>query len=378
MERRILYVTKTPPSGSGIARYGRDFSEALGTFARVELVSSGNEALETKRLASVARLLVQVLRRISRLRPDIVHFELSGGAIAEVVTALAVSYLPARRRPVVTVTAHDPPVLSGGLFDLTVLDRRGGRRVSRWLSRTAGWRLERALLGRSDVVMTLSIRGARSLRRNFRLDRMVQPIPHVARVSRAPKTALVVFFAAPAVGRTVVEGLWAIADHVDRVSRVLVGPGAARDLAEIRTSVEELHLDGLVDFTGVLAQTELDEAYAAASIVVRVVPANDPRWQYANSDAVSGPVVGGLAAACVVLSNPTLATAEYLHDASNGVFLDRSDTRYRDRLGRLLTDDDYRSALQSGAAELAATHLAPEVVGRRVQELLAASMGDGV
>jgi len=322
---------------------------------------SGHEATDSTTIASVLRLRRRV-RRVLRRGADVVVFEISGRAIAETV---ACAWLLRRsRRPLVWVTAHDPPALTGGLGWFGALDRKGGRRVAAALSRGVGRRVERYVVERADVVACLSQRGRDALSSAFgRAD--VTVIAPVADVAEHGSHFGRVFVPGPvdvAAARCVLEAAArAPGEWIVDVGRC----GPETELA-LRGVAARLGIVSRVAFTGVLGQQELTQRYRDAGVVVWW---RTPSGHGAAEAACSYPVIDGIAAGAVVVTNAARGAQEHL-EASGGFELSHAPERLRATLDDLLASPDRVDALGRRAAAYAQRALSVHAVAEQFADVL--------
>ncbi len=304
----LRYVTRLPPSPSGVAAYAQVFLDVLRRLGDVEVEPLPADPRRSQSLVLAVRL-ARRLDRAARRRPGTVTFvELAGRGVAEFWAAW---YL-ARRGRRVWVMVHDVPELSGGAFFTTLLDRRGGRRLAAALSATLGRAAERSLLTRAERVLCLSASGARALVAAHRLDREVEAVPHVALLSDTTVE-----------GRTeiLVPGyIGSAEDFLPLVPAMAALPagwtlalGACAPEAE-QAALTAATAAGVLDRVRLLGfgtEDELQAAFDRAAVVVRW---RRHGWGGGEGPtarhAVSGPLVAAWAHGCAVVTNDSRGTAE--------------------------------------------------------------------
>ena len=307
---RFLYVSRLPPSPSGVARYAGDFSGVLAQLGTVTVVRLPAEPARSQRVRTVVAVLGRVLRERLREGPDVVCWvELAGRGIAEAAGALACSLL----FRTTCVTVHDAPAVTGGAGYLAVLDRRGGRRVAAAISRTVGARFERAVLRDADRVFALSDLGARAV--EARYGTRCRTLPHVV-ATPAPEDdtdELVVYLPGYVSGALPVKELAAFFRALGRAGgRLLVGSADEDALTVLRTAAGAAGA-GQLDERGFQSEEEIDRSFALAALVLKILPSDGTG--VANWAAVSGPVLRALAHGCVVVTNDHRGTSEYVAGA---------------------------------------------------------------
>jgi hypothetical protein len=302
--RRLLHVTRLPPSPSGVAAYAQAFRAVLTELGdvRVERLPADPAASQS------ARLAVQLTRRLARRTADrdpgtVVLVEQAGRGLAEFWASWAL----VRRGRRVWLMVHDVPELSGGAFFTTALDRKGRRRVAAALSGTVGRWAERDLLRRAERVLCLSPAGARALERAHRLDRPVQDVPHVAAAGTAPPE-----------GRTevLVPGyVGAAADVLPLVTgagdlppgwTLAVGACAPGTEQELRAAAVAAGTENRVRMLGFQPEADVRSSFARAAVVVRW---RRDGWVGGGAYAVSGPLVAAMGQGCAVVTNDSRGAA---------------------------------------------------------------------
>lgn len=363
----FLYVTRLPPSPSGVALYASHFTEVLASLAPVRIVPLPPQPRQSQGLGETLRLTHR-LRRAVREHPESVVFaELAGRGLAEFWATLRL--LSGGRHARVWLTIHDAPQLSGGAFFFGALDRKGLRRIAALLSRTLGRRAERRLLTRAERVYCLAPRGADELRARFGADLDVRPIGHVVAAPRA------------AVGVRHVIFLPGYLDGIDNIVPVLealeTAPadwGVAIGACSARTALDVSHasalrgLTGRVRLLGFQSEDELLDTYGGAGVVVRW---RQGGWQHGGGarGAVSGPLMHALAAGCAIITNDTrgaigcLAAAGALQigDGAAGA------RELRDALARVMTDHGLRERLGASARQHVEDHHTPCAVAAQLE-----------
>lgn len=310
--RRLLYVTRLPPSPSGVAAYAEGFRTVLQELGEVEVERLPGEATSSQSVALAVRLAGRLLRR-TRHRDVVVYVEQAGRGLAEFWAA----WLLALRGRRVWLMVHDVPELSGGPFFTTLLDRRGGRRVAAALSATVGRACERTLLRRAERVFCLSESGARALEALHRPGRSVEALPFVALLGDEPVPGRHEVFAAGYIGGPedvvpVVE----VASALPEGWRVTVGACAEHTETSLRAAVAAAGVQDRVRFLGFTDEAGLRAAFARAAVVVRWRrdgwgPSVGPDARH----AVSGPLIAAMAQGCAVVTNDSRGAAAMFDEA---------------------------------------------------------------
>lgn len=339
----FLYVTRLPPSPSGVALYASVFAEVLETLGDVTVVRLPAAPTSSQSLWCGVRL-ARELRHVTQFRPDsILVVEIAGRGVAEFWAAWAVSRSRGRR---VWLTVHDAPALSGGAFFTAWLDRRGGRRLAAALSGTLGAAAERGLLARADRVLCLSNRGARALEQHYRLSRHVDHVPHVAH----PTTSA-------ARGRREILVPGYVGSERDFLPLIRLLPalpvewtlvvGACSAEAKRRALTEAYcaQVADRVRMLGFCTEEEIQAAFDRAAVVARwrrdgwVASPGSP-----GSFAVSGPLISAMGNGCAIVTNDNRGLAESFADA--GVMTvadgDTGEQEMVDAVRRLVFDEHDR------------------------------------
>lgn len=307
----IIYVTRMPPSASGVALYAEGFREVLEKVAPTHVLRLPSNPRESQRPSVLARTVRQAAAACLRHRQNVFVVELAGRGLAEFWTAVLL--LAGRRR--VWLTVHDPPTVCGGAFFFLLLDRHGGRRLADVLSRTLGYRAERWALSRAERVHCLSRQGADALRATYQLNRAVRRLPHVA-VLRARRDALrhTVFLPGHIGGLPdVLPALQALAAVAD-TWHLEVGACDEATADAVLTQAGLLGVRDRVRLLGLLPETELQDAFARAAVVVRFKHDGWARPGSPQHAAVSGPLIHAMAHGCAIITNDTRGAAECLEE----------------------------------------------------------------
>lgn len=308
-DSELVYVTRLPPSSSGVAAYAQMFVDVLERIGEVQLLQLHPDPRESQTIAELRRVL-QEARHARRTRCSRAFFvELAGRGIAEFWTAWWLS----RRGESVIVTIHDVPAVSGGAFFFRALDRRGGRRVAALLSNTIGRIAERSLLDRATAVFTLSEEGSHSLQRVFGLARHVTPIPHVA---NSGETSVVkqkeIFFPGYISRAEDVFGVLSALEQIDSEWRLVVGALSASDEAKLAKRAELMGIAHRIEVLGFQDENELLASFDRAAVVVRWRVTGWSTGSGGGRYAVSGPIVRGLSRGCVVVTNDDRGVREFV------------------------------------------------------------------
>ncbi len=131
----------------------------------------------------------------------------------------------------------------------------------------------------------------------------------------------------------------------------------ARELARLRTLVDELDLKQVVQFVGPIQQPELPAYYRAADVTV--MPST-----YESFGLVA---VESMACGTPVVASRVGGLATIVHDGENGALVPWRDPRlFADRIRPILTDPTYAASLQHGAIQTAQTFSWDAAAGRTV------------
>ncbi|MEA2686275.1 MAG: hypothetical protein QOE93_1470, partial [Actinomycetota bacterium] len=293
-------------------------------------------------------------------RPSLLVFDLSGRGLAEFYSAcLAIGSIG---RPVWLVV-HDAPELVGPPLLLKGLDRRGGRRLGMYLSRTVGARLETWMMGRADTVFALSGLGAAALRERtggrVRVRQLPIPIEDQSESDKQP----IVYCPSSVSAVDVVPVVRALASASSSWT-LRLGNMDGPEQAAVEAAADRAGILDRLEFIGRVDEVRLDESYEDAAVVVRNRgPGSSPE----NWAAVSGPVISAMAAGCAVIATDARGSSACL-EAAGGVDLgDRPDDLERD-LGRLLGDEGERARLgEAGRRHVRGFHT-PERVARHLAD----------
>ena len=301
----MVYLSKFPPSPSGVAVYAEAFERVLACGGDVRRVAAPPDPADSQRLSSALRgLLAGAALRLNGV--DLVHVELSGRALYEFFFLLAV--LARRTRPRVVVTCHDAPSVVGASLMFRSLDRKGLRRVGTLLSNHPGRALERRAIRGCDAVFALTEPGAEALTAAY--GRTVHALPHAIKApdrTRIPKRPVIFVpgYVSDVDGIVGVVGEAALAAESGRPDWcVVVGsfsPGLP-DRVRARLSPVQLRR---VEFQGHVGNDALLESFGQASVVVRLHAGSAAH----NSFAASGPLALALTWGCICITNDDRAGA---------------------------------------------------------------------
>lgn len=362
---RLLYLAKVPPSRSGVARYASRFLDVLGLVGEVRSVVSGHEPADSARLSRILKILRSVRRELDH-KPDVVVAEISGRAIGELLACAYV--LRRRRRPLVWLTIHDSPSVTGGLFWLDVLDRKGLRRVASLLSNTVGRAIERWTLVHADVVVCLSRQGSVALAEHFSLKRSVGSMHPIAEIRDSARDRHQVFVPGPAELHATAEVLDAVAG-IPTTLAVAIGFADRATEAALRVRAGELGIAGRVCFAGYVSQDELTALYETSLVVIYWRPHRE-KGNVANRAACSYPVIDALASGCAVVTNAARGATEYVVESGGGIDLTGSPGRLPDVLADVLASPADTAALGKRALDFAAGAFSAASVATEVTAIL--------
>jgi hypothetical protein len=310
----LTYISRLPPSPSGVALYASTFLSVLETLAPTRVVPLPAVPNDSQRLAVAARTFVRAIKSSGAAPDHVVVVELAGRGLAEFWTALLLSGAPWKRR--VWVTIHDSPSVCGGAFFFKSLDRRGGRRVANRLSELLGRRAERALLQRAERVYCLSALGAKQITERFALTRSVQPLPFAAVVTETSVSERrSVFLPGYLDGvENVTPVVLALADGSNGW-RLEIGACGEQTGIHVRSLARELGVQNRVELLGYLDEQALNDAFERAAVVVRWKASGWAKGGEPQHGAVSGPLINAMAHGCAIITNDTRGISECLGDA---------------------------------------------------------------
>src|SRR4051794_25712801 len=139
---RIIYVSKFPPSPSGIGLYSRTSLDVLRGVADVNVIPGPAEPRRSQQLRQALRGLVIGWRL--RHGADVVPAGVSGGG--PFAFYLPLGLVVGRSAAPLFLTCHDVPSIVGQPLLFACLDRRGLRRLGVVLSQRVGAGLQRRVL----------------------------------------------------------------------------------------------------------------------------------------------------------------------------------------------------------------------------------------
>ena len=341
----VLYVSKFPPSSSGVALYATVFEQVLARLGPVRRVSAPSDPVDSQRLGAAVRGYWLGLRA-ARSGVEHVQVELSGRALFELY--FCAGLLRRRRRPSLSVTCHDLPSIVGGSCLFTLLDVRGLRRVGMALSRSIGARTERRVLSRAEAVFALTRSGAEYL--SNRTGRAAHRLGHVVDEPAAVSKDRAIFVPGPvghALARElddVIAAAIAAAPDGGRWS-VLVGR-CDEDTARLLRSRSGDRID--IHLVGYVSEADLLDMFSRAALVVRLTGGYDG----GNSMAASGPLSWAVSRGCVCVTDDARAGAREL-----------------EQLGLIALVPDPARALREVLATWESQPNASEIAGRAQHEM---------
>ena len=293
----LRYLSKLPPSPSGIGLYAREFLAALrATRLEVQVCRAPADPAVSQEF----RQALAGFRLGRRLGADAIplHVELSGRALFEFYAALGC--LSRRDHPAVSITCHDAPSVAGAVLLFRGLDRRGLRRLTLACSTRLGFQLERRVVSRAEVVVALTAAGAGALQR--RHGRPVTHIPHLVPSFPPGHKDPCVFL----------PGYLGDAERIAALVAMVLEAAPTGWTVRIGSCPDEtralLSDEPRVSFTGHLDEDALLAEFARAALVVR----DRPDQPDANAFAASGPLSWALASGCHCLTNDRRAGAQEL------------------------------------------------------------------
>jgi hypothetical protein len=357
----ILYLTKFPPSPSGIALYAAKFHDPLQRLGTVELRTAPASPAQSQALvASVFGFFGGI--RASRCGKYKLFFgELGGRGLYEFYFLMGVAL--GSRFCRISFTCHDAPSLVGPCMLFGALDRRGGRRIGLLLSRTVGATMEAFLMRRADCVFALTKEAASVL--GTRYNRSVSYIPHVVDEPALGSKEPIVFMpgyigsAAP-----IIDAVRTL-QHVGYVCgcpwRLRVGACSEHVEQSVRSVVRD-QSSGYVEFVGFLTEAELLGEFERATVVLRIVGSGGK----GNALAASGPLNWAIARGCVCVTDDNRAGAREL--AAEGL-VTVSQTPIR-ALAALLVSDGMGRERARDIARTSRMRSGPDAVARRLSEVL--------
>ena len=303
----IGYVSKFPPSPSGIALYASVFEQVLKKLGKVERVPAPANPRDSQRLASSLRGFVQGFRDCRTRRYSAIHVELGGRSLFEFYYALGA--LQSRRTPV-SITCHDTPSVVGQPCLFTILDRRGLRRVGTLLSSSVGAIWERRLIYGAQDILCLTRAGADALSQRF--VRQVRAVAHVVD-DPGPLTEKEdrIFLPGYLSNSEAIAAAVSVTAGLNRDNgttwKVVVGACPPNVEANLRARLPADQA-AIVTYAGFQTEDELLQEFRRARVVVRIRRASGED----NSFAASGPLAWAAARGCVILTNDSRAGAQEL------------------------------------------------------------------
>lgn len=312
--KAFTYVTRLPPSPSGVAVYADAFRRVLETLAPTDVLLLPAAPTDSQRSWTLITTLVRATAALRRERDRVLYFELAGRGLAEFWAAYILTRRPWRRR--VWLTLHDAPSICGGTFYFRLLDRRGGRELAERLSRSMGRRAERALLQDAERVYCLSEEGTHLIAATFDLTRPVMRLPHVATASRSPVEERRSIFIPG-----YINGVENIAPVLRALAKapldwqVEIGACGQRTASDAKRLARELAVDGRLSLLGYVDEEQQRNAFERAALVVRWRRSGWATNGSPGSAAVSGPLIHAMAHGAAVLTNDSRGIAECLSDA---------------------------------------------------------------
>ncbi|WP_434966163.1 hypothetical protein [Janibacter indicus] len=297
--RRFVYVSKFPPSPSGIGLYAAVFEQVLARLGEVRRHPAPAEPIDSQRLSAALRGMGEGWRQGRRSPDEHIHVELSGRALFEFYYAVGALTAGAA----VTVTTHDLPSVVGSPMLFTGLDRRVLRRLGGLLSTLIGHRLERYVLRRALAVCTLTTAGAEWLRTTYGVPAV--SLGHVVD-SPTPMAKERIIFCPGYIGDAdPIRQLLNVIGKKNPEWRILVG-ATTQQAAD---SISDLLKGGRISASmmGDLDEESLLGTFARSQVVVRV-----RNHGGANTLAASGPLAWSVARGCTVITNDTRPGAEEL------------------------------------------------------------------
>lgn len=338
-DREFVYVSKFPPSPSGIGLYAEAFEQALTRIGTVRRHAAPSRPTDGQTLGAAHRGLRDGWRHGRRMPGEHVHVELAGRSLYEFYYAVGAT---AAKSPM-SVTAHDLPSLVGPPMLFTGLDRRGLRRLGILFSSWFGSRLERFVIRRALAVCALTPAGAEWLSDAYEVSAV--SLGHVVDSPEPPAKEKIIFCPGYIGDPDPIVQLMGLMGEEHPDWRIIVG--SATDAAGERIRAAERSSAVSIELTGHLEEPALLEMFSRAQIVMRVRAAGG-----ANSLAASGPLAWALARGCVVITNDRRPGAVELGN-----------------LGLIHMTDDWLEAIARELDQSSVSHPGPGIADRAQEHL---------
>lgn len=299
--RRFVYVSKFPPSPSGIGLYAAVFEQVLASIGDVRRHPAPAQPVDSQRMGAALRGMREGWRQGRRRPNEHIHVELSGRALFEFYYAVGALTAGAP----LTVTTHDLPSVVGSPLLFTGLDRRFLRRFGEGLTTVFGHRLERYVLRRAMVVCALTAAGAEWLRTTYGVPAV--SLGHVVDCPTPVAKERIIFCPGYIGDAGPIREMLAAIGEKNPEWRILVGSTTQRAAESIS---ELLRGDQFsASMVGDLDEESLLETFARSQVVVRVRNRGE-----ANTLAASGPLAWSVARGCTVITNDTRPGARELEE----------------------------------------------------------------
>lgn len=301
----IGYVSKFPPSPSGIGLYASVFEQALRSFGPVVRRPAPVSPRHSQRLRSALLGFARGWRDGRRRTFAAVHVELGGRSLYEFYYALG---LLRTRRTRLSITCHDAPSLVGMPCLFAILDHKGVRRLGGVLSAKFGSRWEQELIDGSYAVLCLTQKGATALSRRY--GHPAHAVPHAVDDPGTPRKTenrifLPGYLSDPKVILEVVRRTTHYNIERNKRWRVVVGACPLGTVEKVMGQLTPREVE-LTTFVGYQSEEELLEEFRRARVVIRI----RGKTTDANIFAASGPLAWAAARGCLVVTDDRRAGAQ--------------------------------------------------------------------
>ena len=291
----VLYVSKFPPSRSGVALYASVFEKVLQRLTPVRRLAAPSDPEISQSLRQALRGLLLGFR-LDLSSIDRVHVELSGRALFEFYFCLGLTARPSSRTPL-DITCHDSPSVAGATVLFRELDRPRLRRFGMVMSGIIGRRLEHRVMRRASTVWALTKAGAEALQLQYHVP--VYDMPHVVDEKPGIVKHRHIFVPGPLADAA---PLVAVITRMSSQWPLVIGHCTSDVEEAVRTAVAGRFP---LSFTGFLDEQRLLEQFASAAVVLRVRGSLDS----GNKLAASGPLSWAVSRGCLCITDDSRAGA---------------------------------------------------------------------